>query len=146
MMPLQLTSTAFNNQDMIPRKYTCDGDDISPPLQWSNPPKGAQTYALICDDPDAPSGTWDHWVVFNIPGTTAALSRAILPEPNLSNGSTHGKNGWGRLGYGGPCPPSGTHRYFFRLYALERCSTCRRVQARRSSSRPWSNTSWPRRS
>lgn len=118
-MPLQLTSTAFNNGDMIPRKYSCDGEDISPPLQWSNPPKGTQSYALICDDPDAPVGTWDHWIIFNIQGTTSALSRAIPPEPYLPDGSTHGENGWGRLGYGGPCPPSGTHRYFFRLYALD---------------------------
>jgi len=118
-MPLQLTSTAFNNGDMIPRKYSCDGEDISPPLQWSNPPKGTQSYALICDDPDAPVGTWDHWIIFNIQGTTSALSRAIPPESYLPDGSTHGENGWGRLGYGGPCPPSGTHRYFFRLYALD---------------------------
>lgn len=111
--------SAFAAGELIPRKYTCDGEDISPPLQWSDPPQDAQTFALIADDPDAPIGTWVHWVLYNLPTETRALPEAVPPDADLPNGSRHGKNSWGQLGYGGPCPPSGTHRYFFRLYALD---------------------------
>jgi len=119
-MAFQLSSTAFSNGDMIPKKYTCDGNDISPPLQWSDAPEGTASYALTCDDPDAPVGTWDHWLLFNIPPATASLSKGVTPATELPSGGTHGKNSWGKLGYGGPCPPGGTHRYFFRLYALSK--------------------------
>jgi len=111
--------SAFAAGELIPRKYTCDGEDISPPLQWSDPPQDAQTFALIADDPDAPIGTWVHWVLYNLPTETRALPEAVPPDADLPNGSRHGKNSWEQLGYGGPCPPSGTHRYFFRLYALD---------------------------
>jgi len=118
-MAFELTSTAFAPGEPIPRKYTCDGEDISPPLRWSDPPQDTQSFALIADDPDAPVGTWVHWVLYNLPAETRALPQAVPPESDLSDGSRHGKNSWRRLGYGGPCPPSGTHRYFFRLYALD---------------------------
>jgi len=119
-MAFELTSTAFAPGEPIPRKYTCDGEDISPPLRWSDPPQDTQSFALIADDPDAPVGTWVHWVLYNLPAETRALPQAVPPDPNLPDGSRHGKNSWRRLGYGGPCPPSGTHRYFFKLYALDR--------------------------
>ena len=118
-MPFELTSTAFTPGEPIPRKYTCDGEDISPPLRWSDPPQDTQSFALIDDDPDAPRGTWVHWVLYNLPAETRALPEAVPPDANLPDGSRHGQNTWPRLGYGGPCPPSGTHRYFFKLYALD---------------------------
>ena len=118
-MPFELTSTAFGAGDPIPRKYTCDGDDTSPPLQWGDPPQGTRTLALIADDPDAPMGTWVHWVLFNLPASTRALAEGVPADGDLPDGSRHGQNGWRRLGYGGPCPPGGTHRYFFKLYALD---------------------------
>ncbi|MCD6291234.1 MAG: YbhB/YbcL family Raf kinase inhibitor-like protein [Anaerolineae bacterium] len=114
-----LHSPAFTPGHSIPRKYTCQGDDVSPPLQWDTPPQGTQSLALIMDDPDAPGKTWVHWVLFDIPGSARSLPEAIPSTPELPDGSQHGRNSWGRLGYGGPCPPSGTHRYFFRLYALD---------------------------
>jgi len=117
-MPFELTSTAFAPGEPIPTKYSCDGEDISPPLQWSDPPQGTQSFALIADDPDAPVGTWVHWVLYNLPAETRALPEAVPPDADLPDGSRHGQNSGGRLGYGGPCPPSGTHRYFFKLYAL----------------------------
>ena len=118
-MPFELTSTAFAPGEPIPQKYTCDGEDISPPLQWSDPPQGTQSFALICDDPDAPIGTWVHWVLYNLPAEARALPEVVPPDAELPDGSRHGQNGWRKLGYGGPCPPSGTHRYFFKLYALD---------------------------
>jgi len=118
-MPFELTSTAFGAGDPIPRKYTCDGEDTSPPLQWSDPPQGTQSFALIADDPDAPMGTWVHWVLYNLPASVHALSESVPMDADLPDGSRHGQNGWRRLGYGGPCPPGGTHRYFFKLYALD---------------------------
>jgi hypothetical protein len=111
--PLELSSTAFAQGEPIPVKYSCDGDDISPPLTWGDPPEGTQTLALIMDDPDAPGGTWDHWVVFNLSAEVRELPEAA------SVTATVGKNSWGRNDYGGPCPPGGTHRYFFKLYALD---------------------------
>jgi Raf kinase inhibitor-like YbhB/YbcL family protein len=120
MMDFGLTSSAFSMEEAIPTKYSCDGENISPPLQWSDPPDGTQSFALISDDPDAPAGTWVHWLLYNIPADVRALPEAIPAEAELSDGSRHGENSFGRLDYGGPCPPGGTHRYFFKLYALDR--------------------------
>lgn len=119
-MTFNLRSTAFASGELIPRKYTCDGEDISPQLEWDDLTDNVQSFALICDDPDAPVGTWIHWVLYNMPAETRVLPEAIPADADLADSSRHGKNSWGRLGYGGPCPPSGTHRYFFRLYALDR--------------------------
>lgn len=119
MMSLELTSSVFRSGGTIPPKYTCDGDDVSPPLQWSDPPEGTRSFALLVDDPDAPMGTWVHWVLLNLPSESRTLPQAVEPDAVLPDGSHHGQNSWGRIGYGGPCPPSGTHRYFFKLYALD---------------------------
>lgn len=114
MINLTVTSSAFKNSEKIPKKYTCDGKDISPPLTVSGVPKEAKSLALIVDDPDAPVGLWVHWVVWNIdPKTTE------IPEGSVPAGAQQGKNDFQRLTYGGPCPPSGTHRYFFKVYALD---------------------------
>ncbi|MCD6340057.1 MAG: YbhB/YbcL family Raf kinase inhibitor-like protein, partial [Verrucomicrobia bacterium] len=95
------------------------GEDVSPPLAWSGAPEGAQAFALICDDPDAPMGTWVHWVIYDIPAEAAGLEENVPPEESLPNGARQGRNDFRRIGYGGPCPPPGKpHRYFFRLYAL----------------------------
>ena len=110
---MNLTSPAFQHNGNIPSEFTCDGSDLSPPLSISDVPANAKSLVLICDDPDAPVGTWDHWVVFNIPSSAKEISKGTEPQ------GTPGKNSWGRTGYGGPCPPSGTHRYFFKLYALD---------------------------
>ena len=120
-MNMEVKSTAFQDGAMIPKVYTCDGQDISPPLSWSGVPAEAKSIALIMDDPDAPRGTWVHWVVFNIPPGTNNLADNIPRTPSLTNGAVHGANSWGgrKIGYGGPCPPSGTHRYYFRVYALD---------------------------
>lgn len=116
---MKLTSTAFTEGGMIPKKYTCDGNDISPPLAWSDVPASAKALALICDDPDAPAGTWVHWVAFNLPPSAKGLPEGIKAEKQLSGGGIQGTNSWRKIGYSGPCPPSGTHRYYFRLYALD---------------------------
>jgi len=116
---MRLTSTAIMPGETIPRQYTCDGRDLSPPLQWTDPPTGTQSLALIADDPDAPSGTFVHWVIFNLPATTRALPEGLLAGVPLTGNTRHGRNSWGNKGYGGPCPPSGVHRYFFKLYALD---------------------------
>jgi Raf kinase inhibitor-like YbhB/YbcL family protein len=118
-MTFELTSTAFAPGQPIPSKYTCNGENVSPPLRWSDPPPGTQSLALICDDPDAPAGTWVHWVLYNLPSKARALAEAVPANADLPDGSRQGKNSGGRLGYSGPCPPSGTHRYFFKLYALD---------------------------
>lgn len=117
-MPFELTS-AFANGGPIPRKYTCDGEDISPPLQWADAPVDTRSFALIVDDPDAPISPWTHWLLYNLPSESCALPESVPPDAELTDGSRHGKNSWGWLGYGGPCPPSGAHRYFFKLYALD---------------------------
>ncbi len=114
-----LTSTAFKEGEMIPKKYTCDGSNISPPLKWDSVPAQAKSMALIADDPDAPMGTWVHWVIFNIPPGLSGLPENIPLKDSLPNGSLQGKNDFRNAGYGGPCPPGGTHRYFFKLYALD---------------------------
>jgi Raf kinase inhibitor-like YbhB/YbcL family protein len=116
---IELASPAFAPGEAIPARYTCDGDDISPPLQWQGTPAAAQTLALIMDDPDAPRGTWVHWLLYNIPATATGLPEAVGPSGPGPGGSVQGNNSWNRAGYGGPCPPSGAHRYFFKLYALD---------------------------
>jgi len=116
---VKLSSTAFQDNGLIPPKYTCDGDNVSPPLAWSGVPANAKSIALIVDDPDAPAKTWVQWVLFDVPIATSELAEAVPPQPSLSSGGKHGKNDFNKLGYGGPCPPSGTHRYFFKIYALD---------------------------
>jgi hypothetical protein len=116
---MQLTSPAFEAGGTIPVKFSCDGEDISPPLSWQQVPEAVKGFALVMDDPDAPAGTWDHWLLYNIPASVRSLPEAVPATPKLEDGSSHGSNSWGRLDYGGPCPPSGTHRYQFRLYALD---------------------------
>jgi hypothetical protein len=119
-MNLKIYSSAFEDGGMIPSKYTCDGADISPPLAWSGLPEGTKSIAIINDDPDAPMGTWVHWVIYNIPPTAQGLAEDIKRVEKLPDGTLQGKNSWGRIGYGGPCPPGGTHRYFFKIYALDK--------------------------
>jgi len=118
-MDIKVTSMTFQEGGTIPQKYTCDGEDISPPLAWSSAPEGTKSFALISDDPDAPMGTWVHWVIYNIPANITELHEHIPPEGLLENGAKQGMNDFRRIGYGGPCPPGGTHRYFFKLYALD---------------------------
>ena len=118
-MDIRVTSIVFQEGGTIPLKYTCDGEDISPPLAWSSAPEGTKSFALISDDPDAPMGTWVHWVIFNIPANATELHERIPPEGVLHNGAKQGMNDFRRIGYGGPCPPGGKHRYFFKLYALD---------------------------
>jgi Raf kinase inhibitor-like YbhB/YbcL family protein len=119
-MSIQLTSPAFQDGQAIPQKYSCDGRNISPPLQWANVPAGTASLALIMDDPDAPRGTWVHWVLYNIPAATRELPENVAPTAAVPGGGRQGVNSGRRPGYGGPCPPGGTHRYFFKLYALDR--------------------------
>ena len=114
MKGLQLVSPAFKHNELIPKKYTCDGKDINPPLLIENIPSGAKSLALIVDDPDAPVGTWVHWVVWNINPDTREIKEDSVPK-----GAQQGVNDFRKNDYGGPCPPSGTHRYFFKLYALD---------------------------
>ena len=121
-MPLTIRSPAFHEGGAIPARYTCDGEDISPPIEWSGVPQGAKTFALTCDDPDAPSGLWVHWVVFDLPSSVTGLPEGVPPTPEISGGGRQGKNDFRKIGYGGPCPPSGTHRYVFTLYALDSTS------------------------
>jgi Raf kinase inhibitor-like YbhB/YbcL family protein len=117
---MEISSTAFAHEGMIPEKYTCDGPDISPPLAWRGIPEGTASLALICDDPDAPVGTWVHWVVYDMPPDLAGLDEDLPPDETLENGARQGLTDFRRTGYGGPCPPGGTHRYFFKLYALDK--------------------------
>lgn len=116
---MKLSSTKWKHGETIPKKYTGDGSDVSPPLVFDDIPTGTKAFALICDDPDAPVGTWVHWVIYDIPGTTKGLPEGVAKDPSLADGSHQGKNSWKKSGYGGPSPPPGKpHRYFFRLYAL----------------------------
>jgi len=116
---MQITSPAFTDSSMVPSKYTCDGQDISPPLEWKDVPAGTKSFALICDDPDAPIGTWVHWVAYNISPNITKLDENVKPEKESKNVMRQGNNDWSKIGYGGPCPPGGTHRYYFKLYALD---------------------------
>jgi Raf kinase inhibitor-like YbhB/YbcL family protein len=117
-MGLRLTTSAFRGTD-IPRKFTCDGPDVSPALSWNDPPKGTETFALVMDDPDAPGGTWVHWVIYDLPAEIRELCEGVPKERDLSGGARQGRNDFGKIGYNGPCPPRGAvHRYFFKLYAL----------------------------
>ncbi len=122
-MPLTLTSPAFAHDGEIPPRHTCEGKDVSPPLNWSGAPKGTRSFALVVDDPDAPDPaapkmTWVHWVLYNLPAEVSGLPEALAPE-TLPPGAEEGQNDWKNLGYGGPCPPIGRHRYFHKLYALD---------------------------
>lgn len=120
IMALELKSTAFINGEHIPPKYTCKGEDISPPLTWDNVPQNTHSFALICDDPDAPMGTWVHWVLYDIPQDKRSLPEGVKKDRVLDDGSKQGITDFGKVGYGGPCPPPGKpHRYFFKLYALD---------------------------
>jgi Raf kinase inhibitor-like YbhB/YbcL family protein len=123
-MSFTIKSAAFTHEKEIPSKYTCEGEDLSPALSWSDPPKGTMVYALIVDDPDAPDPrapkmTWVHWVLYNLPTGTQALKEGIAMK-ELPQGTEEGINDWGNTGYGGPCPPIGRHRYYFKLYALSK--------------------------
>ncbi|MFH1262956.1 MAG: YbhB/YbcL family Raf kinase inhibitor-like protein [Pseudomonadota bacterium] len=123
-MAFTIKSTAFTHEKEIPSKYTCEGEDLSPALSWYDPPKGTMAYALIVDDPDAPDPrapkmTWVHWILYNLPTGTQALKEGVAMK-ELPQGTEEGINDWGNTGYGGPCPPIGRHRYYFKLYALSK--------------------------
>jgi Raf kinase inhibitor-like YbhB/YbcL family protein len=119
MQNISISSEAFQAGGVIPKEYTCDGSDVSPALSWRGIPENAKSIALIMDDPDAPGGTFVHWVLFNIPPGMTKLPRGVPENRTLNDGSSQGITDFGRIGYGGPCPPGGTHRYYFRLYALD---------------------------
>lgn len=117
----ELKTTAFKPGDKIPKKHTCDGPDVSPPLSWGEPGGRLQSFALIADDPDAPAGTWVHWVAYDLSAATRQLPEGVPKEGEIAGGGRQGTNDFGKLGYGGPCPPPGKpHRYFFKLYGLDR--------------------------
>ena len=119
-MSFVLKTPAFSNGGEIPKKYTCDGADVSPALHWNDAPARTQSFAVIADDPDAPAGTWTHWIIWNIPPAATALPETVPRVEEAADGTRQGKNDFKRIGYGGPCPPPGKpHRYFFRLYALD---------------------------
>ena len=119
-MELEIKNFAFSEGEKIPLKYTCEGENISPPLSWSKLPQGTEVLAIIMDDPDAPGRVFTHWVLFNLPGDTGELPEAIPPKDKLPRGALQGKNDFGKIGYGGPCPPPGSpHHYRFTLYALD---------------------------
>lgn len=120
-MSFQISSSAFSEGGTIAKKFTCDGPDVSPALTWKDAPASAQAFALIMDDPDAPVGTWVHWVLYNLPASTKELPEGVEKTEQLSNGALQGRNDFRKIGYGGPCPPPGKpHRYYFKLYALDR--------------------------
>ena len=119
-MSFSISSPSFQNGKDIPKKFTCDGEDVSPALSWTDPPQGSKSFALIADDPDAPRGTWTHWVLFDLPSTTTTLPEGVPKVGDLAGGGRQGVNDFPKIGYGGPCPPPGKpHRYFFKLYALD---------------------------
>ena len=119
-MAFSISSPSFQNGKDIPKKFTCDGDDVSPALSWTDPPQGVKSFALIADDPDAPRGTWTHWVLFDLPPSTSTLAEGLPKVGELPDGGRQGVNDFPKIGYGGPCPPPGKpHRYFFKLYALD---------------------------
>jgi Raf kinase inhibitor-like YbhB/YbcL family protein len=119
-MAFELKSSAFPQGGDIPKKHTCDGADLSPALEWTSPPGGTKAFALVCEDPDAPSGLWVHWVLWGIAPTATALAEGVKRDQTLADGSRQGRNNFGKVGHNGPCPPPGKpHRYFYRLYALD---------------------------
>ena len=119
-MAFSLTTSAFPG-GVIPKKFTCDGADVSPALAWTDPPRGTASFALIADDPDAPAGTWVHWVIYDLPATARGLPEGVPRDPQHRDGSRQGRNDFGKIGYNGPCPPRrSVHRYYFKLYALGR--------------------------
>ncbi len=120
MDAISISSAAFQNSGNIPARYSCDGENVSPELSWSQPPAGTVSFALISDDPDAPGGTFVHWTIFNIPADKRELEEGVPRSEVISDGSIQGMTDFRRVGYGGPCPPPGRpHRYFFKLYALD---------------------------
>ena len=119
-MAFELTSSAFKQNEAMGKDYTCDGPDMSVPLKWKDAPERTRSFALVVDDPDAPRGTWVHWVLYDLPADVGELSSAIGHEDSLPDGTKQGKNDFGKIGYGGPCPPAGpAHHYHFKLYALD---------------------------
>ena len=119
-MSLTITSAAFSEGGAIPKKYTCDAEDASPPLAWKGVPANSKSLALIAEDPDAPAGTWVHWVILDMPATLAGLPEGVAKQATVEGVGVQGNNDFRRVGYGGPCPPRGKpHRYFFKLYALD---------------------------
>lgn len=132
-MTFKLESASFKNGELIPRKHACDGEDISPQLTWTDAPSGTKSFALICDDPDAPIMTWIHWIVYGIPAAMSELNEGLAMHDRLEQGIMQGVTSWRRPGYGGPCPPGkSTHRYFFRLYALDIMPELRPGEGRKS--------------
>jgi Raf kinase inhibitor-like YbhB/YbcL family protein len=120
-MAFEIKSSAFEPGQSIPKKYTCEGSDLSVALAWTDPPAGTKSFALIADDPDAPMGTWVHWVVYDLPAEARGLPEGFPKQETLPDGTRQGLNDFRRVGYGGPCPPPGKpHRYFFKLYALDK--------------------------
>lgn len=118
-MVIKMKSAVFDEGEPIPTRYTCDGVDISPPLEWDVLPENTESIALICEDPDAPGGLWTHWIIFNLPPGTRNLKEHVMEREVLDNGAMQGLNDFGRIGYGGPCPPGGTHRYYYKMYAMD---------------------------
>jgi Raf kinase inhibitor-like YbhB/YbcL family protein len=119
-MALQITSPDFSAGEAVPKRITCDGPDVSPRLSWSNQPAETHSFALIVDDPDAPAGTWVHWVLYDVPADAQGLPEGVPRQEQLAGGARQGQNDFGKIGYSGPCPPPGKpHRYFFKLYALD---------------------------
>jgi Raf kinase inhibitor-like YbhB/YbcL family protein len=119
-MAFAISSAAFPNGGDIPKKFTCDGADVSPELSWIDPPSGTQSFVLIVDDPDAPVGTWTHWVLFDLTAATTSLAEGVNKIDELPGGERQGRNDFRKIGYNGPCPPPGKpHRYFFKIYALK---------------------------
>jgi len=120
MGPLSVTSPAFKQGEVLPRRFTCDGENVSPALSWGQAPEGTRSLAILCDDPDAPRGVWTHWVLYNLPPTTTSIREGRPQEETLPNGARQGMNDSRKVGYDGPSPPSGpAHRYFFHVYALD---------------------------
>lgn len=119
-MSLSISSPSFSSGGEIPKKFTCDGPDVSPQLVWTEPPSGTKSFALLVDDPDAPVGTWNHWTIWNVPASARGLGEGVKKETTLPDGSEQGKNDFRKTGYNGPCPPPGKpHRYYFKLFALD---------------------------
>lgn len=119
MEKIDVRSSAFGDGDRIPSDFTCDGADMSPPIEWAGVPAGAQSLAIIAEDPDALSGSWTHWLVYDLPPDLTQLPAGILEGGILSDAGFQGRTDFGKLGYGGPCPPKGEHRYLFKVYALD---------------------------